>query len=240
MGRSLGITDAGMGVGRRIGSWLLVFYAIGLVMCDTPLPPNSSSLPSPNPSSPPAVDAAALNDGGGARALPYRIAVLCYLFDEAGNILLLHRAKAPNFDLYSPIGGKLEFDLGESPTMCALREIEEEAGIVVAEEDIALVGIVSERSFEDAGHWLLFCFEVTKPVEVVAGPHEEGLLEWHGLDEVLDLNIPRTDREIIWPAFLKHRGGGFFMLHVECGGVGGELRFTMDESRLGGEGCGSG
>lgn len=32
--------------------------------------------------------------------LPYRIAVLCYLYDERGRVLLLHRRKSPNAGLY--------------------------------------------------------------------------------------------------------------------------------------------
>ena len=42
-----------------------------------------------------------------ARSKPYKIAVLCYLYDEEGRLLLLHRRKPPNRDMYSPIGGKL-------------------------------------------------------------------------------------------------------------------------------------
>lgn len=201
----------------------------------TPSSPSSSSPnppkkePSPKESSPSNKVSAPCLNSTDQNALPYRIAVLCYLFDDAGNILLLHRAKSPNFDRYSPIGGKLELDLGESPKMCALREIEEEAGIVVSPDDLALVGIVSERSFEDAGHWLLFCYEVTRPVIVQPGPHEEGILEWHPIDQINNLNLPRTDREIIWPTYLQHRGGGFFMLHLECGKD--NLTWTLDETR---------
>lgn len=150
-----------------------------------------------------------------AEPLPYRIAVLCYLFDEQGRVLLLHRAKPPNFELYSPIGGKLEQHLGESPTQCAIREIKEEADIDVAAEDLHLTGIVSECSYEGQGHWLLFCYEVTRPVRVVRTHLSEGRLEWHALDRVLNLAIPETDRRIIWPAFLGHRGG-FFMVHIDC------------------------
>jgi 8-oxo-dGTP diphosphatase len=162
--------------------------------------------------------------------LPYRIAVLCYLYDAQGRVLLLHRAKAPNFELYSPIGGKLEQADGESPSACAIREIHEEAGLVIQPEDIHLVGVISERAYEDSGHWLLFCFEVTHPVEVAEGAHDEGRLEWHPLDRVFDLNIPESDRQIIWPIFLRHRGGGFFMVHIEC--EDGRLNWTLDESRL--------
>jgi len=163
-------------------------------------------------------------------ALPYRIAVLCYLFDEEGRVLLLHRAKPPNFELYSPIGGKLEVTIGESPTECALRGIEEEAAVTLEESDLSLVGIISERSFEGSGHWLLFCFEVTKAVEVKAGLFEEGTLEWHEPSDISKLNIPKTDRELIWPMFFEHRGGGFFMVHIECSEDG--ISWAVDESRL--------
>ena len=43
--------------------------------------------------------------------LPYRIAVLCYLWnheEDQERLLMLHRAKAPNLGMYSPIGGKVE------------------------------------------------------------------------------------------------------------------------------------
>jgi len=182
-----------------------------------------------------AADEAHVGDDGGGEAEagmrphPYRIAVLCYLYDQAGRLLLLHRARPPNFELFSPIGGKLEFELGESPTACALREIEEEAGLQLHPHDLSLVGIVSERSYEDSGHWMLFCFEVTRPVEVEAGEHDEGRLEWHPVEAVDQLNIPETDRRIIWPAFLEHRGGGFFMVHIEC--ADGRLEWRFDESR---------
>ena len=56
-------------------------------------------------------------------SLPYKIAVLCYLYDERGDLLLLHRNKAPNAGMYSPIGGKLEMADGEGPQESAVREI---------------------------------------------------------------------------------------------------------------------
>ncbi|MCP4067415.1 MAG: hypothetical protein GY741_03955, partial [Phycisphaeraceae bacterium] len=46
--------------------------------------------------------------------LPYRIAVLCYLWTEDDRLLMLHRRKHPNPDMYSPIGGKMEISLGET------------------------------------------------------------------------------------------------------------------------------
>ena len=53
--------------------------------------------------------------------LAYKIAVLVFLENNAGEHLLLLRAKAPNLGAWSPIGGKLETAVGESPFECAVR-----------------------------------------------------------------------------------------------------------------------
>jgi 8-oxo-dGTP diphosphatase len=150
-------------------------------------------------------------------ALPYRIAVLCYLFDDEGRVLLLHRVKPPNRDLYSPIGGKLEMEQGESPTACAVREIEEETGLVVPLRDVHLAGIISESAFDGTTHWLMFLYEVRVPVQVARTTFEEGRLEWFTRSQVDRLAIPQTDREVIWPLFWRYRGS-FFAAHIRCEG----------------------
>ena len=48
-------------------------------------------------------------------ALPYKIATLLYCFNERDEVLLLERAQEPNLGLWSPAGGKLKTDVGESP-----------------------------------------------------------------------------------------------------------------------------
>ncbi len=147
--------------------------------------------------------------------LPYKIAVLCYLFNQRGQVLLLHRAKPPNQHLYSPIGGKLHMDQGESPADCALREIREEVELDLGYADIHLTGLVSEKAFGDQTHWLMFLYEVTRPVEVRRMSFGEGTLEWHDLDAVEQLTIPDTDRHVIYPLFRKYRGR-FFHVHIDC------------------------
>ncbi len=147
--------------------------------------------------------------------LPYKIAVLCYLFDEAGRLLLLHRVRPPNQDLYSPIGGKLEQDIGESPTTCAIREIHEETGLTVTAQQLHLTGIVSESGFEDTCHWLMYLYEVTHPVDVKPMMIDEGELDWHKPESLPNLSIPQTDREVIWPLFWRYRKR-FFMAHIDC------------------------
>jgi 8-oxo-dGTP diphosphatase len=167
-----------------------------------------------------------LSDG----SLPYRIAVLCYLRDSEGRLLMLHRAKAPNCGMYSPIGGKLEPSTGESPHCCALRETEEEAGISLGYDEIRLMGMVSETAYEGECHWLLFLFEVTRTIghdEIAAYEMNEGTLKWLDRDAIEDLPLPETDRTIIWPLVAEH-AGGYFACHIDCRTT--PLSWTVQES----------
>jgi 8-oxo-dGTP diphosphatase len=151
-------------------------------------------------------------------SLPYKIAVLCYLYDKDNRILLLHRAKEPNSGNYSPIGGKLEASIGESPHECAIREIKEESGVNVQLCDIRLSGMLAETAYANQTHWLIFLFEVKRPVEpseIKSMEIDEGTLEWVPVEEVENKNIPQTDRRIIWDLVKQHRGG-FFAVHIDC------------------------
>src|SRR5262245_6754092 len=58
--------------------------------------------------------------------LPYKLATLLYCFNASDEVLLLERAQEPNLGLWSPCGGKLRTDIGESPYTCACREAQEE------------------------------------------------------------------------------------------------------------------
>ncbi len=177
-----------------------------------------------------------------AGEIPYKIAVLAYIFNAEGKLLLLHRKKPPNQDLYSPVGGKLEQQIGESPYACALREIAEEVGVALTLQDIRLLGIVSERAYvwdakttpsavevregpaaPMAAHWLMFCFEVTRPLDIPPRQIDEGRLEWIDVAAVSGLSIPKTDREVIWPLVQRHSrvlegeaAGAFFSVHIDC------------------------
>lgn len=159
----------------------------------------------------------------GSAAMPYRIACLCDLRDADGRILLLHRKKEPNFNMVSPIGGKLDVALGESPAQCAQREILEEAGIEVRIEDLHLLGIVSEQAFEGKGHWLMFVYRVLPSVWVQPRDMREGRLDWFAPSELANLPVPETDRNVIWPlmerAYARTDASGkpgFFAVHIDC------------------------
>ncbi len=153
-----------------------------------------------------------------APELPYKLAVLIYLYDHDDRLLMLHRLKPPNPSMCSPIGGKIEFHKGESPHECALREISEEAGLTLDYADIRLCGIVSERAYQGEHHWMIYLFESVKPIdarEVTRMHFDEGRLEWIARDRVALLPLPETDRRVMWPNVQKHRGG-FFMVQIDC------------------------
>ncbi len=170
---------------------------------------------------------------GSLPALPYRIACLCDLRDAQGRVLLLHRKKEPNKGLVSPIGGKLDVAVGESPAECARREIQEEAGIEVPIERLHLVGLVSECAFEGRGHWLMFVYRVLGAVWVEPQDMREGRLDWHAPGELSKLPVPESDREVIWPLMWRAepRGEGkrpgFFAVHIDCRGE--KMRWSVEQ-----------
>lgn len=161
-------------------------------------------------------------------ALPHRISTLLYAFDHQGRVLLMERSREPNQGLWSPPGGKLETTEGESPYACACREAREELGLSLEAKDLHLTGMVSERGYGGAAHWLMFLFEVLPPLDMLPPPIDEGRFAWFHRREIAELPIPQTDRESIWPLFWAHRGG-FFAAHC-VGGAGGSDRWVLEES----------
>jgi 8-oxo-dGTP diphosphatase len=151
--------------------------------------------------------------------LPYKIATLLFCFNRRDQALLMQRAQEPNLGLWSPCGGKLRMDEGESPYACACREAREEIGLELEPADLHLTGIVSEHGYEGQGHWLMFLFEVKPRLERLPPPHREGTFAFFDAGEIASLKIPRTDAEQIWPLFWRHRGG-FFAAHCRCGANG--------------------
>ena len=94
------------------------------------------------------------------RPLPFKISVLVFVRNTGGKLLLIRRNKSPNMGMWSPIGGKLEMSEGESPYECAIRETREEIGMELAESDLRMFSMISEKSYEGGTHWLMFLFDV--------------------------------------------------------------------------------
>jgi 8-oxo-dGTP diphosphatase len=161
-------------------------------------------------------------------SLPYKIATLLYCFNEQDEVLLLERAQEPNRGFWSPCGGKLHTDVGESPYACACRETEEELGVKLSASDLHLAGLVSEHGYLGQNHWLMFLFEVKKKLKTLPPVHREGRFQFFPREALDGLKIPQTDKEKIWPWFWQYRGG-FFAAHCHCH-EGGENEWVLEET----------
>ena len=162
-------------------------------------------------------------------SLPYKIATLLYCFNEQDEILLLERTHEPNRGFWSPCGGKLKMDIGESPYICACREANEEMGVVLTPTDLHLTGLVSEHGYQGQTHWLMFLFEVKVKMKALPPPHEEGRFAFFPRAALATLKVPQTDQESIWPWFWQYRGG-FFAAHCHCH-ADGRNDWTLEETR---------
>ncbi|MFC6335066.1 NUDIX domain-containing protein [Paenibacillus septentrionalis] len=110
---------------------------------------------------------------------------ICFMICGS-EVLLLNRLKSPNMGLWNGIGGKLEAN--ETPLQSIVREIKEETGLQVNEQDIEPAGIVrweSEPPSFSSGMYLYRCSLSDKAVQTPAVV-DEGLLMWKPLDWVLN------------------------------------------------------
>lgn len=158
--------------------------------------------------------------------LPFKISALVFVQNERGDQLLIQRRKAPNLGCWSPIGGKLNMSTGESPYECARRETEEEIGLVVGDEDLHCFGYISEKSYEGAGHWLMFLFHCRKRLSRLPETIDEGHFKFFSRAEIDSLPIPETDRTLLWPYYDRDKEG-FVGLRANCDPKG-ELSITEE------------
>ncbi len=147
--------------------------------------------------------------------LPFKISTLIFIENDKGELLLMKRLKNPNFGLYSCIGGKLEMDQGESPFECAIREVQEEIKVNLTEKDLHLFCMITEKNYENNGHWLMFLFNCKKSINQLPENIDEGEFAFISKDELKKLPIPETDRRALWPIYEKHKDS-FVVLRADC------------------------
>ena len=147
--------------------------------------------------------------------LPFKISALIFIRNAAGEHLLIQRVKAPNQGCWSPIGGKLDMQLGESPYECARREAEEEVGLKLADQDLHCFGYISEKSYEGASHWLMFLFDCRIVMDSLPSAIDEGHFEFFSREAIDQLNIPATDHTLVWPYFDQYHES-FIGLRANC------------------------
>lgn len=148
-------------------------------------------------------------------ALSYKLAVLVFLENQLGEHLLLLRAKPPNLGAWSPIGGKLETGIGESPFECAVRETHEETGLAVTTADLHLFAMIAEKAYEGQSHWLMFLFRCRKPLASLPPDITEGKFGFFSRAQIDSIALPETDRNALWPIYDRYRDR-FVSLKADC------------------------
>jgi 8-oxo-dGTP diphosphatase len=149
------------------------------------------------------------------KAIKYNISVLIFVKNQKSEFLLLKRNKSPNLGCWTPIGGKLHMDDGESPFECAIREAHEESGLVLSTKDLHLFSMVAEKNYENTHHWLLFLFDCKKLIEDLPEAISEGSFGFFSREAINELILPETDKEILWSLYDNHRDG-FVALKADC------------------------
>jgi 8-oxo-dGTP diphosphatase len=150
-----------------------------------------------------------------ASVLPYKISVLVFIENAAGEQLLMLRAKQPNLGVWTPIGGKLEMTTGESPFECAVRETAEETGLVVTPDQLHLFAMIAEKAYQGDTHWLMFLFRCRKPIATLPPDIAEGKFAFFSREQIKGLPIPETDKAALWPIFDQYRDS-FVALKADC------------------------
>lgn len=145
----------------------------------------------------------------------FKISCLLFIRNHEEKILLLKRNKSPNIGLWSPPGGKLNSENGESPFECAIREAYEETGMILTNNDLSLFGYISEKSYENTSHWLMFLFDCKKTISSIPKEFDEGFFNFFTRDQINNLEIPNSDHQLIWP-FYDQRNIGFWGISADC------------------------
>jgi len=159
---------------------------------------------------------------------PYKISVLVFIRNAAGELLLIRRNREPNLGQWSPIGGKLEMGIGESPHECAVRETREEVGLELDISDLHLFSMIAEKAYEGGSHWLMFLFDCHRAIRSLPPAIDEGPFALHSRQAVDRLSLPETDRLALWPVYDQHRHG-FVALRADCT-PGMPLEIHVDET----------
>ncbi len=160
----------------------------------------------------------------------YRVGVLLYFRSVEGKLLLIRRKKAPNAGLWCAVGGKLEMETGESPSECARREAREEIGVALDDSELRLRCLLSEKDYENTGHWLMFVYEVEKRLSRIPADIEEGRFGLFEPSQLPELAMPRLDKSILIDKLLSPDGADFYAIHVPDGAIPSPDTLVVEEA----------
>lgn len=139
--------------------------------------------------------------------LNYRVAAI---IEHDGRFLL---QKSVNDIFYSLVGGRVE--LGEDSYSSIIRELEEELGIKLTNDDISLISIVENffHHTEIDFHEMLFLFkvklddsfEIVNKKDFPVMDKETSILNWYTEEEIKSFDLrPELAKDILNQTFLSH------------------------------------
>ncbi len=133
---------------------------------------------------------------------------LCYLENDRGEYLMLHRVKKEkdiNKDKWIGVGGGCE--AGESPEECICREVREETGLTLTDYRLrGLLTFLIDGELESS-----FLYTATGWTGEMRTDCDEGVLEWVSKDRVRDLPLWEGDKLFFR---LLEEGRPFFSLKL--------------------------
>ena len=138
---------------------------------------------------------------------------LCYIENERGEYLMLHRVKKQNdlnHDKWIGVGGKFEAD--ESPEDCLLRECREETGLTLTEYRYRGVVTFVSDTWETEYMHLFTATGWTGTVQEC----DEGVLEWIHKDALAAL--PQWEGDKIFLRLIHDADTPFFSLKLRYEG----------------------
>jgi len=123
-----------------------------------------------------------------------KLATLLYVMKDDKTLMLYRNKRKKDYHegKWNGLGGK--FELGESPEECAIRELEEESGLIA--KNLILKGHLTFPMFDGVDDWYVFVFIIDKfDGELIES--EEGELRWIPNKELKDLNLWEGDQIFI-------------------------------------------
>ena len=109
----------------------------------------------------------------------------CMVTNPRGEVLLVRRGNEPFRGCWALPGGFMEMD--ETIEHCAVRELEEETGLVFSEQDIRLIGVYSAPGRDPRGRTVTAAFRVEfgeGKVEHVQAGDDAAEVRWWSLDKL--------------------------------------------------------
>ena len=100
----------------------------------------------------------------------------CVVVNEKGEVLLVRRGGEPFKGCWALPGGFMEMD--ETIEHCAIRELEEETGLVVTEQQIRLIGVYSAPGRDPRGRTVTAAYAVSVGNEDAVAGDDAAEVRW--------------------------------------------------------------